>query len=148
MKTKTKINFDSHFRFFLLFSFFFFHFVFHFCFRFYFCFCFCFHFRFCVCFCFCFSFIFRFLINFCFSFYFQILLWRLQVTIHLSWSLFLKSCRLKRLIKRLQHRYFPVNIAKSLRTAFLWNISSGCFQFNLRCLIFFGFHSFLSVQDV
>ena len=29
--------------------------------------------------------------------------------------------------KRLQHRHFPVNIAKFVRTAFLKNTSGGCF---------------------
>ena len=29
--------------------------------------------------------------------------------------------------KRLKHRYFLVNIAKYLRTAFLWNISGDCY---------------------
>ena len=29
--------------------------------------------------------------------------------------------------ERLQHRCFPVNIAKFLRTAFLWNTSGSCF---------------------
>ena len=34
--------------------------------------------------------------------------------------------------KRLQHRCFPVNIAKFLRTAFSQNTSSGCFWFHNR----------------
>ena len=33
----------------------------------------------------------------------------------------------KHLRKRLQHRCFPVNIAKYLRTPILMNISGGCF---------------------
>ena len=39
---------------------------------------------------------------------------------HLCWSLFLKKVALKFFTKkRLQHRYFPVNIVKILRTAFV-----------------------------
>ena len=34
--------------------------------------------------------------------------------------------------KKLQHRCFPVNMAKFLRTAFLWNTSGGCFWFHHR----------------
>ena len=37
----------------------------------------------------------------------------------------LKTCIVKK--KRFQHRCFPVNIAKFLRTAFLQNTSSSCF---------------------
>ena len=42
---------------------------------------------------------------------------------HLCWSLFLINF----VKRRLQHRCFPVNIAKFLRTAFWWNTSGGCF---------------------
>ena len=43
---------------------------------------------------------------------------------HLCWSLLLKKSILK---KRLQHRSFPVNIAKFLRTPFLQNTSGWLF---------------------
>ena len=44
----------------------------------------------------------------------------------MSWSLFLIKLQTCRPAKRLQHRYFPVNIAKFLRTPFLQN-ASDCF---------------------
>ena len=43
-------------------------------------------------------------------------------TKYLCWSLFLIKLK-----KRLHHRWFPMSIAKSLRTAFLWSNSGGCF---------------------
>ena len=36
--------------------------------------------------------------------------------------------------KSLQHRYFPVNIAKFLKTAFLQNFSGGCFCIILKVI--------------
>ena len=42
----------------------------------------------------------------------------------------LKVCNVIK--KRLQHRCFPVNIAKHLKTAFLLNIFGGCFWESLR----------------
>ena len=48
---------------------------------------------------------------------------------------FLKICKIHRLRsttlfkKRLLHNRFPVNVAKSLRTSFLQNISGGCLCF-------------------
>ena len=54
---------------------------------------------------------------------------------HLCWGLFLikKTCNLIK--KRLQDRYFPVNIATYLRTAILLNTSCGCFSiFHTRIL--------------
>ena len=45
---------------------------------------------------------------------------------HLSWRHFLISI----VTKRLQHRCFPVNIPKFLRTYFSWNTSGGCFYKN------------------
>ena len=45
---------------------------------------------------------------------------------HLCWSLFLIKLTPKT-PKRLQHRYFLVNIAKFLRTPFLRKTSGGCF---------------------
>ena len=44
---------------------------------------------------------------------------------HLCWSLFF--IRVQFIKKGLQDSYFPVNIAKFLRAAFLWNTSRGCF---------------------
>ena len=50
---------------------------------------------------------------------------------HLCWSLFfnnyagLKACNFIK--KRFQHKFFPMNFAKFLRTLFLQNTSGGCF---------------------
>ena len=50
-----------------------------------------------------------------------------------TWKLLCQSVSFQRLKsatllkKRLWHRYFPVNLAKLLRTAFFQNTSSGCF---------------------
>ena len=50
---------------------------------------------------------------------------------NLRWSLFLITLQAFRaatlLKKRLQHSFFPVNSAKSLKTAFLQNTCGGCF---------------------
>ena len=63
----------------------------------------------------------------------------------LCWNLFLiklcqvadlKACNLIK--KRLQHRCFPLNIDKFLKTAFLQNTSDGCFLFNRDLLREFG----------
>ena len=55
---------------------------------------------------------------------------------HLCWSLFnkvavLKTCNFIK--KRLQHRCFPVKIARFLRTPFLHNTSDGCFCYKKPC---------------
>ena len=45
---------------------------------------------------------------------------------HQRWSLFMIKLQTWRPAKRLQHRRFPVNIAKFLRTPFLQSTSGGC----------------------
>ena len=62
---------------------------------------------------------------------------------YLCWSLFLINF----VKRRLQHRCFPVNIAKFLRTAFLQNTSGGCF-YSLRLFSSTILELFFKVQKL
>ena len=58
----------------------------------------------------------------------------------------LQACNFIR--ERLQHRCFPVNIAKYLRTVFLWNTSGSCFLIKKQLIREkFTFREKLHIQD-
>ena len=48
--------------------------------------------------------------------------------------------------KRLQHRYFPMKLAKFWRTLFLQNISGGCF-WKLNCFSSFYYHDLAKLSQ-
>ena len=72
---------------------------------------------------------------------------------HICWSLFSIKLQANFIKKRLQHRCFPMNIAKSLRTPFLKNIlQTALLRVNLliyfKPVVFFFNHGLIQKEKV